>query len=597
MMLRLLFLKSSASLHHIANLLGFKAQALAFILYKKTPAEKYTSFEILKRGGGSRHIDAPSPQLKLLQQNLSVLLLDCIDEINKLKNRKDQLAHGFKRRRSIITNAAKHRKRRYVFNVDLQDFFGTINFGRVRGFFIKDKNFALQPAVATILAQIACHKNALPQGSPCSPVISNLVAHLLDIRLAALASQAGCTYSRYADDLTFSTNKKDFPSIIAKQLAGAQHGWGPGDGLTKVITKTGFTINPQKTRMQYRTSRQDVTGLVVNQKVNIRSEYRRRVRAMADRLFATGRFELIRTTPGAAVGTLAPTTREGTLAELHGMFGHIDRVDRHNASLVKKGKAAGLGSKENLYRRFLLFKEFYAAEKPVLICEGKTDNVYLKQAIRALAAGYPLLAIVSANNTVTRNIRVFRYPSTSTGRILRLGGGTGDLKNLISEYHKEVKRFKAPGKQQPVILLLDNDDGAKDILSLVQSVTKIKLTRMEQFIHVFENLYVVLTPLVAANQQSNIEDCFNQQTKNLVINNKSFSPANENTIATRTTGRIPLLSTSNSTRLRSTLAVLLTLLPGSQQQLTHTRRRSLQNPQLRPNNEAKRFIRFDGGWP
>jgi RNA-directed DNA polymerase len=264
---------------------------------------------------------------------------------------------------------------------------------------------------------------------------------------------------------------------------------------------------------------------------------------------------------------------------------------------VKKGKAAGLGSKENLYRRFLLFKEFYAAEKPVLICEGKTDNVYLKQAIRALAAGYPLLAIVSANNTVTRNIRVFRYPSTSTGRILRLGGGTGDLKNLISEYHKEVKRFKAPGKQQPVILLLDNDDGAKDILSLVQSVTKIKLTRMEQFIHVFENLYVVLTPLVAANQQSNIEDCFNQQTKNLVINNKSFSPANENTIATRTTGRIPLLSTSNSTRLRSTLAVLLTLLPGSQQQLTHTRRRSLQNPQLRPNNEAKRFIRFDGGWP
>jgi hypothetical protein len=250
---------------------------------------------------------------------------------------------------------------------------------------------------------------------------------------------------------------------------------------------------------------------------------------MADRLFATGKFELIRTTPGAALGTLAPTTTEGTLAELHGMFGHIDRVDRHNASLVSagKGKAAGLGSKENLYRRFLLFKEFYAAEKPVIICEGKTDNVYLKQAIRALGAGYPLLATVSANNTVTRNIRIFRYPSTSTGRILKLGGGTGDLKNLVSEYHKEVKRFKAPGKQQPVILLLDNDDGAKDILILVQSVAKIKVTRMEQFIHVFENLYVVLTPVVAANQQSVIEDCFTQQTKNLVINNKSFSAAND----------------------------------------------------------------------
>jgi len=68
----------------------------------------------------------------------------------------------------------------------LQDFFGSINFGRVRGFFIKDRNFALQPAVATILAQMACHNNALPQGSPCSPVISNLVGHVLDVQKPGL---------------------------------------------------------------------------------------------------------------------------------------------------------------------------------------------------------------------------------------------------------------------------------------------------------------------------------------------------------------------------------------------------------------------------
>ena len=529
-MVRLRLLKSAVSLHDIAGQLGYKPQALAFILYGKPSQAKYTSFEILKRGGGSRRIDAPSPDLKLLQQKLSVLLLDCVDEINKDKNRKDQLAHGFKRKRSIITNAAKHRKRRYVFNVDLKDFFGTINFGRVRGFFLKDKNFALQPAVATIVAQIACHNNALPQGSPCSPVISNLVAHVLDLRLAALASQTGCTYSRYADDLTFSTNKKTFPPSIGRQIPGLQHGWEPGDELTKIVTKAGFTINPQKTRMQYKTSRQDVTGLVVNQKVNIRSEYRRRVRAMADHLFTTGKFELIRTTPGAG-GVIAPVTREGTLAELHGMFGPIDRVDRHNANLAdasSQGKSiAGLGSKENLYRRFLLFKEFYVAERPVLLCEGKTDNLYLKQAIRALAAGYPLLAMVSPNGAVTRNVRIFRYPNTSTGRILSLGGGTGDLKNLISEYAKELKRFKALGKQQPIILLLDNDDGAKKIFSLVQQFTKVKPIGTEQFIHVFENLYLVLTPLIGGKQQSIIEDCFTQQTRDVLINNKKFSSAND----------------------------------------------------------------------
>jgi hypothetical protein len=106
-----------------------------------------------------------------------------------------------------------------VLNIDLEDFFGTVNLGRVRGFFIKERNFALKPRVATVLAQIACHDNALPQGSPCSPVISNLIGHVLDIQLSALARKTGCTYSRYADDITFSTNKQVFPPAIAKREA------------------------------------------------------------------------------------------------------------------------------------------------------------------------------------------------------------------------------------------------------------------------------------------------------------------------------------------------------------------------------------------
>src|SRR6266571_406211 len=310
-MSQLTLLRGASTLGQVATLLQFQPKALAYILYKKPPLTKYTSFDIPKRGGGVREINAPSPELLLLQRRLSDLLQNCIEEINQSRKWKDDLAHGFKRHHLIITNAVKHQKRRYVFNIDLQDFFQTINFGRVRGFFIKYAYFMLHPKVATILAQIACHDNGLPQGAPCSPVISNLVGHVLDIRLCKLASADGCTYSRYADDITFSTNKPDFPASIASRAAGEAHKWEVGGKLEQAVVSAGFAINPIKTRMQYRSSRQAVTGLVVNRKVNIRAEYRRTVRAMAHRLFKTGSFQRMRMVPDAN-GALTPTMVDGT---------------------------------------------------------------------------------------------------------------------------------------------------------------------------------------------------------------------------------------------------------------------------------------------
>lgn len=523
-------LKSAISLHDVAALLGFTATGLAFVLYRKPAQAKYHSFQIVKRGGGSRQINAPSDDLKLMQRRLSDLLQNCIEEINKSQNLKDQLSHGFKRGRSIISNATKHRKRRFVLNVDLRDFFATINFGRVRGFFLKDRNFALNTRTATILAQIACHQNALPQGSPCSPVISNLIAHVLDIHLVRLAAQCGCTYSRYADDITISTNEPIFPPNIARPLAGNSHVWEIGDDLRDIVTRSGFTINPEKTRMQYRTSRQDVTGLVVNAKVNIRSDYRRRVRAMTHRLLRTGHFEFVQAIPDAN-GVFVPIKQEGTLAQLHGMLGHINRVDRHNAQLSSHLNAMvvdprSTGSKENLYRKFLMFKEFYAAPAPVIICEGKTDNVYLLYAIRSLAAAYPRLATVSPQNTITLNIRIFRYPQTSTGRILGLGGGTGDFTNFIHQYVKEANRFQAPGAYQPVVLLIDNDQGAKPVYSSIQQITKKKPSGMEPFIHVAKNLYLVATPRNPGENESVIEQSFTRQTRGVVLGGKTLSLSN-----------------------------------------------------------------------
>jgi len=521
-------LRAARSLHDVAALLHFKPKGLAFILYRKPPQTKYQSFDIAKRGGGVRHINAPAPDLKLLQRRLSELLQDCVDEINRARQFQDQMAHGFKRGRSIISNATKHRKRKYVFNIDLQDFFPSINFGRVRGFFLKNTDFALEPAIATILAQIACHDNYLPQGSPCSPVVSNLIGHVLDVRLSRLAFENGCIYSRYADDITFSTSEPNFPGSIAEPDV-QPHEWKVGGKLDQIVARAGFAINSQKTRMQYRTSRQDVTGLVVNSTVNIRADYRRRVRAMAHRLFMTGQFELVQTVADAT-GVLTPTRVPGTIAQLHGMLGHIDRVDWYNVETKagaddrhEKGQP-GLGSKENLYRRFLMFKEFYAAQAPVVICEGKTDNIYLLHAIRALASSYPNLASISSNNAIVLNVRIFKYPNTSTGRILRLGGGTGDLSKFIPQYVAELTRFKAPGKLHPVLLLVDNDDGAKPLFSIARQFTKGKFDPTKGFVHVFEQLYLVPTPIPAGGGASVIENSFGASIWNLTLGGKQFSP-------------------------------------------------------------------------
>ena len=164
-------LHSAKTIADVADILGFQKKFLTFILYAQPDSLKYKEFDIPKRSGGLRRIAAPQDRLKLLQRRLADLLQDCLDEIDNNTNPKsnasgfDQVSHGFRRRLSILTNARKHRNRRYVFNIDLADFFGSINFGRVRGFFIKDRRFHLDPKVATIFAQIACFKRNRPSAN------------------------------------------------------------------------------------------------------------------------------------------------------------------------------------------------------------------------------------------------------------------------------------------------------------------------------------------------------------------------------------------------------------------------------------------------
>ena len=151
-MARLATLRAAKSLGDPARLLQFTPSGLSYLLYGLPARDKYTTFTIPKRRGGQRTIQSPTDKLRLAQRRLSDLLQDCLDEIEAMPGRTDWLTHGFKRGRSVITNARKHRHHRYVFNLDLRDFFPTINFGRVRGFFIKNRDFLLHDSVATAIA-------------------------------------------------------------------------------------------------------------------------------------------------------------------------------------------------------------------------------------------------------------------------------------------------------------------------------------------------------------------------------------------------------------------------------------------------------------
>lgn len=515
-------------------MLGYKPSSLSYIIYKIPSENKYKKFCIPKKSGAPRQISAPIEPLKTLQRRLANILYACCDEIDGTNSLRP-LSHGFRKGYSIITNARPHKRRRYVLNLDLQDFFPSCNFGRVRGFFIKNRDFQLNDKVATLLAQIACYENMLPQGSPCSPVVADLLAHLLDVRLAQLAKHNGVTYTRYADDLTFSTNQEPFPSALAVRFGDPGSDWKLGDDLIEKIQSTGFAVNPSKTRMQSRTSRQIVTGLMVNAKVNIRPEYYRVARAMCHSLFMTGTYYRPVTSTaseGATAEALQAAERISILGPLEGILNHIHNVKNsgdHRDDLEKKKDAT---TARKLYSRFLAYRNFVALKRPLIVCEGKTDDIYLKAAIRKLPIFHPKLGSWSGA-AFTSAVSFFHYadkaPSLSIANkasdVLELGGGTGDLKYFILNYKKVLQNFKYRPLEYPVIIMIDNDSGANEIFSVINKNFDISISikSTKPFYHITDNLYLVKTPERGTTSISCIEDFFAPSVLNKKLNGKEFN--------------------------------------------------------------------------
>lgn len=230
---------------------GFEKKDLFYILFNEK--KKYKTYNIPKKTKGEvRVIEAPTPKLKIIQ----TLLKDCIELFFVAK----PPVHGFVKERSIVTNAKCHVRRKYIYTIDLEDFFPTIHFGRVQGLF-RNHPFCFSPEIARHLANICCNDNGvLPQGAPTSPIIANLICRLLDGKLISFAKMNKIRYTRYADDLTFSSSENSFSEPLKLKIK-------------EIIESENFKINLAKERLQSNSQRQSVTGLTVNKKVNVSRKY------------------------------------------------------------------------------------------------------------------------------------------------------------------------------------------------------------------------------------------------------------------------------------------------------------------------------------
>lgn len=518
-------LKSCNSKPDFARLLGVDPVFMTRVIYIRNTDNLYSQFTIKKKNGSDRLISAPDSELKEIQSKLSDLLQDCLNNIRENSKEKNNFSHGFERNRSIITNAEKHKLKKWVLNIDLSNFFDEFNFGRVRGYFLKNKNFSLNTELSTLIAKIACHQDKLPQGSPCSPIITNLILVSLDRRLSNLCNRSGCTYTRYADDITISTNKKEFPCEIIKSHN--EDSINLNSKFLKEIISSGFQINHNKLRLLDKKCRQEVTGLTVNRFVNVDNKYAKKIRAMAHSLFTKGGYIL--------TDKETCEKRIGHINELGGMLSFIDYVDKHNNRLSHTTKTS-FNKREHVYSDFLYYSAFWANPKPTILTEGKTDITYLRVALDSLSANYPnLIDNKKTGNKAVRNYGIKFFKNTTKSKyFLKLDGGASHLKDFIVGFEKKTDAFKTIANQKPVIIVLDNDSGSGGSNGIFQTLigkafpnvtcSKDEL-RNQKWTWVTKNLYLIFTPLNGLNDSS-MEDLFHSSVLQTTLGGKVFNRTN-----------------------------------------------------------------------
>ena len=312
----------------IASAMNVKVPRLRWLAFHSEAVKQmhYINFPIRKKSGGERIVSVPHKEMAAAQRWIFENVLS--------KLQPHSAAHGFAPGRSILTNAQPHMGADIVINADLKDFFPTISFHRVEGLF---KSVGYSPAVATIMAllctecpretvkfngivyHVATGQRSLPQGACTSPAISNLIAKHFDLRLAGMAEKLGWTYTRYADDITYSAKT---PGVDASE-ANSKTGYVLAR-LRHIADDEGFVINEKKTRVLRNHTRQSVTGVVVNDRVGVARPTVRKLRAILHNAKKNG---------------LESQNRDGKEnfgAWLNGMISYVEMVNNKQGAKLRK---------------------------------------------------------------------------------------------------------------------------------------------------------------------------------------------------------------------------------------------------------------------
>ncbi|MCA9310964.1 MAG: RNA-directed DNA polymerase [Phycisphaerales bacterium] len=234
----------------------------------------YHVFHVPKRraGAGTRQLAAPNPHLKHIQRRLHHRLL--------ARLRAHPCATGFERHHSIASNAAFHRAQATVLRLDIRDFFATTDGARIERYF---RDIGWSRAVARLLTRLCTYENGLPQGAPTSPRLSNLVNLGMDAAIVSLTDRSGARYTRYADDMTISWSHRPSHGALGDMI----------HRIRDIVAQRGYQLHGRrKTHIRHACQRQLVTGLVVNQSVNLPRETRRRLRAIEHHLRTRGHASL-----------------------------------------------------------------------------------------------------------------------------------------------------------------------------------------------------------------------------------------------------------------------------------------------------------------
>ena len=235
---------------HLSLLVGYQKDFLLRATNK--PKKFYRSFSIPKKSGGKRKIHEPLPSLKEIQRWILKKIL------SRLKI--SPYAKAYRITHSIKDNARFHKNQKIVLTVDMNDFFGSLKDKKVFYFF---RSLNYSPSVSKTLTNLCCLNGSLPQGAPTSPTLSNLLFYRCDCRIAGYVKSKNVRYTRYADDLTFSGNFE--PGAVIKFVE-------------NVIKDENLKLNKKKTKAMFLSNRQEVTGIVVNEKLQVSREIRRKIR-------------------------------------------------------------------------------------------------------------------------------------------------------------------------------------------------------------------------------------------------------------------------------------------------------------------------------